>query len=234
MKIFLGEKAVFLLIQKPENSTNSDVTIEYRSKKQIRKALSELGGSKEMNRLIIWSGKPSVVGQPGKERDDLYSVFFSLFKIIEASGGMVKNEKAEVLFIYKRNKWDLPKGKISSSRKSSKKNETGKVDNLKRVDKKEIPQDAAIREVMEETGLTEVKITRELAATYHIYHQKGRPVLKKTYWFEMFAPSGQRLIPDSKEGISEVKWISEEEMKSIAKNTYPSIRELLGVSCEMP
>ena len=32
--------------------------------------------------------------------------------LIEAAGGLVKNEDGEYLFIFRNNKWDLPKGKI--------------------------------------------------------------------------------------------------------------------------
>ena len=57
--------------------------------------------------------------------------FQGLYKIIEAAGGVVFNEKNEILMIYRLKTWDLPKGKI---------------------EKGETPADAAFREVCEETN----------------------------------------------------------------------------------
>ena len=48
------------------------------------------------------------------------------------AGGLVINKDSKVLFIYRKNKWDLPKGKLDEG------------ENL---------EEAAIREVVEETGL---------------------------------------------------------------------------------
>ena len=70
----------------------------------------------------------------------------------KAGGGLVYNQKGEVLFIFRNGKWDLPKGGI---------------------EKKEEIEDTAIREVEEETGVTGLKITRKLQKTYHIYKRKG-------------------------------------------------------------
>jgi len=80
---------------------------------------------------------------------------------------------------------------------------------------------------MEETGLHDIRIIRELPRTYHIYRQRGKWILKPTSWFEMYAPDDQALIPEEKEDISEVRWFSRDGMKIIKENTYPSIRELL-------
>jgi 8-oxo-dGTP pyrophosphatase MutT (NUDIX family) len=52
--------------------------------------------------------------------------------IIKAGGGIVVNEQNEVLLIYRRGKWDLPKGKLDDG---------------------ETIEECALREVKEETGL---------------------------------------------------------------------------------
>ena len=53
--------------------------------------------------------------------------------LIEAAGGLVINRKGEYLFIYRNDKWDLPKGKL---------------------EKGERKRQGAVREVEEECGIT--------------------------------------------------------------------------------
>ena len=35
-----------------------------------------------------------------------------MFNIIKAGGGVVNNNKNQILFIYRLKRWDLPKGKL--------------------------------------------------------------------------------------------------------------------------
>jgi 8-oxo-dGTP pyrophosphatase MutT (NUDIX family) len=112
------------------------------------------------------------------------------------------------LFIFRFGKWDLPKGKI---------------------DGKESPEEAAIREVKEETGLSDIRILGPLPSTYHIFQGKVNLILKRTWWFEMEAGSNQRLIPQTEEDISEVKWVARGLQKDVLENTYGSIKELVMI-----
>ena len=142
--------------------------------------------------------------------DDINSLlndFFSLYTLIEAAGGIVRNEQGDILFIYRLNKWDLPKGKIEDNEKI---------------------KDAAIREVKEETGLTNIKILDELSPTYHTYFSNGKRILKKTNWFEMFSPGNSELIPQLQEGITEVKWIKILDIDEALNNTYLSIKDVVS------
>ena len=125
---------------------------------------------------------------------------------MEAAGGVVKNEKGDILIIFRNGKWDLPKGKIDG--------------------KKETHRQAAIREVQEETGLKTVKIIKPLATTYHIYIRHKRLILKPTFWFEMFALSTSKLKPETRENISIATWVEEEEMAEVQKNTFASLKEI--------
>jgi len=136
----------------------------------------------------------------------LWEVFKSNYTFIEAAGGLVKNAKGEILFIQRLGKWDLPKGKI---------------------DKGEDAKGAAIREVEEECGISGLSIAGELSPTYHTYTRDDKNVLKKTYWFEMSCKGDETLKPQTEEGITEVRWFSENEMKMVLDNTYNSIRELV-------
>jgi hypothetical protein len=97
---------------------------------------------------------------------ELYKAFKKKFTLIMAGGGLVQNEKNEVLLIFRRGKWDLPKGKL---------------------DKGESIEDCAIREVQEETGLLNISLEGPLMTTYHTYHEGSRYILKESHWYGMKA-----------------------------------------------
>lgn len=128
-------------------------------------------------------------------------------KVVTAAGGLVYNEKGEVLFIYRNGKWDLPKG--------------GK----KRF---ESIEKAALREVKEETNVNDLKIDQFLQITYHIMKRKGKYKLKETYWYQMKTGFKGELIPQKEEGITKVKWKSKTKIKKTLKKSYANIRELFA------
>ncbi len=129
------------------------------------------------------------------------------FKVMYAAGGLIENSDNEFLFIYKRGYWDLPKGKI---------------------DKNEKIEDAAIRECMEETGISDLKINENLALTFHIFQQKEEWILKITQWFLMHTDYKKPLLPQAEEGIEKAEWLNITSIKNkVLANTYPSITELL-------
>jgi len=136
----------------------------------------------------------------------LWHEFAQCFKVIEAAGGLVRNDCNEILFIYRFEKWDLPKGKIESG------------------ESREI---ASLREVMEECGIDQLKLGQALPATYHIYEEKNRDILKVSYWFTMYSEE-KKLKPQIEEGITEVKWIKETDIQQVRDNTYQSIEWLLN------
>ncbi len=126
--------------------------------------------------------------------------------VIEAAGGLVKNEKKEYLFIYRLDKWDLPKGKI---------------------EKGETIKDAAVREVEEECGIVVKKLGKKIGKTYHAYISKGEVVIKKSYWFKMKTEGFDKLKPQKEEGITDARWFAKDKMAPITKNTFPSIAEVM-------
>ena len=128
--------------------------------------------------------------------------FKSNMEIIPAAGGLVLNNKKDILFIYRNGVWDLPKGWI---------------------EKGETIETAAIREVEEECGIFNLKIIKPLVTTYHIYHQNGIK-LKKTYWFLMISDYNLELTPQLEEGITQVGFKNEVETKEALKNTYENIK----------
>jgi 8-oxo-dGTP pyrophosphatase MutT (NUDIX family) len=138
--------------------------------------------------------------------DELQERFKSCFHMIEAGGGLVCNEDGRYLIMKRRNKWDLPKGKVNSG--------------------ESIPQ-AALREVSEECGLKKLEITAPLMSTYHCYWLDGQSILKRTSWFDMKATGNEPLVPQSDEDITEVKWVKKEDLKEITGNTYMGILDIM-------
>lgn len=51
----------------------------------------------------------------GKNEDKLLRKFLKKLPNVVAGGGKVYNDRGEILFIYRNNKWDLPKGKIEGN-----------------------------------------------------------------------------------------------------------------------
>ncbi|TDU34201.1 ADP-ribose pyrophosphatase YjhB (NUDIX family) [Gelidibacter sediminis] len=142
----------------------------------------------------------------GKREDKLLKSFLKLLPNVIAGGGKVFNDKGEVLFIYRNDKWDLPKGKIEG---------------------KESIEETALREVEEETRVNGLKIIAPLETTYHIFKRNGRHQLKITYWFKMQTNYNGCLEPQEDEGITKVEWLNPHQIKNAMENSYANIRILV-------
>ena len=143
----------------------------------------------------------------GYNSSSIFEDFCSMFKCIDAAGGVVKNIKSEYLLIKRFGIWDLPKGKV----------ETG-----------ETMMEAAVREVCEETGLRNVVATGSLPETYHIYYQHKQWFLKKTHWFLMQTSEDTKLIPQADEDISEAVWMNKPDALLALSGSYRSLYDNLG------
>jgi len=130
-------------------------------------------------------------------------------KKIIAGGGVVVNEKNQVLFIYRRKKWDLPKGKL---------------------DPGEDIKACAIREVMEETGIRNLTIGNLIMVTSHSYEENGLNMQKETHWFEMKASTvdNSTLTPQLEEDIEKIEWVSLENLEEYLSDTYTTIQQVLN------
>ena len=128
--------------------------------------------------------------------------------LIKAAGGLVRNEEGKYLFIFRRGKWDLPKGKIDEGEKT---------------------KAAAVREVEEECGIRIDEVDGKLAKTYHIYEQDHQVILKKTTWYSMMTTSNQDLVPQLEEDITEAKWLSPSELEPVKQNTFPLILDVIEI-----
>jgi 8-oxo-dGTP pyrophosphatase MutT (NUDIX family) len=140
--------------------------------------------------------------------DDLEK-FAKRYVIVKAAGGVVTDDDARVLLIYRRGKWDLPKGKAEDN---------------------EPLELCAHREVIEETGLNELLLRKPLVVTYHTYIEKGKDILKETHWYLFDAPGKQKLQPQLEEDILKVEWVAPEKVNDYKRNTYLLISDVLNAA----
>jgi len=137
--------------------------------------------------------------------DDLALAVKSVFRQAPAAGGVVLIDN-QFVAIERNGIPDLPKGHI---------------------EKGEYPEKAAVREVEEETGITNLEIVKELTSTWHCYIVDNKWVMKKTSWFLMKTNSGMKNIPQTEEGISRVYLVDKEHVAEFEKNTFASLRTLV-------
>ena len=128
---------------------------------------------------------------------------------IIAAGGIVVNPKQEILWIFRRGFWDLPKGKLDPG-------ET-------------IPQ-CALREVQEETGLTQIQLNEIITITYHDYFDNylNTQVTKETHWYKMSIQDLQNGIPQTEEDIEKMEWFSLDALGIPMQHTYENIKLVIA------
>lgn len=126
---------------------------------------------------------------------------------IMAGGGIVSNQKGEILFQFRRGKWDLPKGKL---------------------DEGERIEECAVREVEEETGLTNVDLGELIGVTKHYYQENGDDIEKETHWYAMSVTGDQNLVPQIEEDIMELRWVAKEDVDEYLTNTFDNIRDIVN------
>ncbi len=139
----------------------------------------------------------------------LWDDFIGICKIVSAAGGVVKSDTGRLLAIFRRGSWDLPKGKIESG---------------------ETIEDAAVREVEEETGIKVLSIQDKITTTYHTYRNKsGKLVLKPSHWYQMTSIETP-LIPQKEEDIERAIWIDAEELLNLEEPMYKTIEEVVKLT----
>lgn len=202
IKIYFGNKPVFLCNEIDETIHEymhhpDAVFVDEITKPAIKSLLHEIV-KEEFHAGILWNA----------DLEKLKTAFFKHFRPVTAAGGLVENEKGEVLLIFRRGKWDLPKGKL---------------------DKGETIEQCAVREVEEETGLKNIELKNLLAITYHTYDEFGKHILKDSHWFNMKVNSKQTIVPQIEEDISEIKWVKKKDLKDYFNNIFPSVKDVLAI-----
>ncbi|PIE50362.1 MAG: NUDIX hydrolase [Flavobacteriales bacterium] len=191
-KVFINEKKLLLSKQK----VNLEKSFSYKDSTTLEMAIDRLNHT-SCKAINIY----------GDKLDEIWKAFKKLFKNIDAGGGIVSNNKNEILFIKRLGRWDLPKGK---------------------KEKGEQIEQTSVREVAEETGIDKLKIRDFIGCTYHAYKTKKNEVLKTTYWYDMFHDGNQKGTPQQEEGITEIDWKSKKQIKKeVIPNTFNNIQLIL-------
>lgn len=167
-------------------------------KKQIRQYLDLLDKNKNVRAVALY----------GEKAEQLWADFCACFTQLEAAGGYVTNPQDRLLVFYRRNNWDMPKGKI---------------------DPGETPEQAALREVQEETGLKNLTLDSFLAHTWHTYTQKGERILKRTWWYRMHTADTDA-TPQTEEDIEEIQWVDPTAWLATKPVVYASIRDVIQLA----
>jgi len=190
-KVFVKDIPIILSTEKKIGELYTSIPLKLVKFKKVIKKIHE--------------GKLIYVNLYHKNEDKIEKFLRQKISFVEAAGGLVYNNKKEILFIYRNQKWDLPKGHL----------EVG-----------ESFENCAMREVAEETGVKGLKINKFINKTFHVFKQNGKFKLKITYWYEMHTTHKGDLIPQRKEGIKKAKWKNFEKSQKALQSSYENIKLL--------
>lgn len=145
----------------------------------------------------------NVVVDCRRDMRDIVAYLMANYRFVKAAGGLVQAPDGSRLLIHREGCWDIPKGLVEAG------------ESLKQ---------AAVREVMEETGLQQVTPGRIITKTYHIYNKYGGWHLKQTTWFGMTTNHKSHTLPQTEEGITQAVWLSPEVCKEHLSQSFASLR----------
>lgn len=212
-KIFINSVPVFLnnaeILSLPQQRRDI-LQVTYKSKQELKDIILYIEeNTASLSEVHIWN----------QDLKQLQFDFLSNYHSIIAAGGVVFNPGKQILLIYRKERWDLPKGK---------------------VEPQEPIETAALREVAEETGASDAVILNPLIipsnkanVTYHTYYDNRRNrIFKTTHWFKMSCTQCNNLQPQQEEGITAVEWVAPENLHEgdYLQNTYASIKDVINAA----
>jgi ADP-ribose pyrophosphatase YjhB (NUDIX family) len=134
------------------------------------------------------------------------------FTVIQAAGGLVNTTGEHILLIFRKGKWDLPKGKL---------------------DEGELLEVCAVREVEEETKVQNIQLEKLITITYHNYYEKEKNILKETHWYLMYSKEKQSLTPQTEEDIEKCEWVPIYNITPYMHNAHLSIVDVVNKGLEI-
>lgn len=197
-KVFFNSSIVYIA-----GKDTGDLPVDYDYLIDIEEDTDLLSSIHSINT----SDYPSKYLIVGEKKEAVWKKFRSYFRFIDAAGGIVCDHKNRVLAIKRWGVWDFPKGKLNKNEK---------------------PEHAAVREVQEECGISDISIEKFLLCTYHtFYGNTGKHILKRTFWYLMTSPGNETPVPQLEEDITEAVWFSLGKISEIKEETYPSLLDVL-------
>ncbi len=147
------------------------------------------------------------------ESKKIFNAILAHFQHWQAAGGLILNPSGEILLMFRKGKWDLPKGKMEAG---------------------ERPEETALREITEETGLKNIKIIKKLTETWHSYptsvynevHKDQKDILKQTHWFQIDFTGDELTVPQIEEDIIDIQWIKQENINHYLIYSYPNLKQV--------
>jgi 8-oxo-dGTP pyrophosphatase MutT (NUDIX family) len=198
-KIYFGDKPLFIADSKtkelqPYLDDIQTFILEDFTTPQLKSCISSMQDNKTTAGIIL-GDVPELLERIKKE-----------FTVIEASGGLVYSNDNKILMIFRRGKWDLPKGKLDDG---------------------EDLVSCALREVKEETGLSELIFQQSISISYHTYYEKEKHILKESHWHLLKGNDTEVLTPQTDEDIEKCEWVKIEKLAPYIENAPASIIDVL-------
>jgi 8-oxo-dGTP pyrophosphatase MutT (NUDIX family) len=195
-KVFFNDRKVFLTDDFSKHfQIRYGLFYKYRDREDLHELITFYQHLSKIDSLYIFHS----------DVEELRNAFKSCFIPLKAAGGLIRNQKDEFLLIYRRGKWDLPKGKLNNG---------------------ETFENAALREVEEECGIAGMQIIKPLISTYHTYPYKDGTALKRTSWYEMLYKGSGEPQPQTEEDIEEIRWVSKDKLDYYLKNSFPAVGDV--------
>lgn len=190
-KVFVNKKEIILTTDVPQKIKAKVLSLQSITLKKIIR--------------IVRTSKVETLYLVHQNPKKLLPLFKEKLPVVVAAGGVVQNKEGKLLFIYRKKRWDLPKGK---------------------VEKGESLEEGALREVMEETGVKKLKVGDLAGVTYHIFKRRNRYQLKESHWFFISSKHEGELVPEAKEDITKAVWKGKKKTIKALEKTYPNIAHL--------
>lgn len=190
-KVFVNKKEIILAVDAPKKSKAKVLPLQSTPLNKIIRILR----TTKVETLYLVHHNPK----------KLVPLFKKKLPVRVAAGGVVQNKEGKLLFIYRKRRWDLPKGK---------------------VEKGETLEEGAKREVKEETGVKKIKVGELVGVTYHVFKRSNRYQLKESHWFHMTSKHEGALVPETKEDITKAVWKDKKKTLKALEKTYPNIAHL--------